>query len=174
VTVVEFADFECSYCRSVEPTLRTLLDERAGEVALVFKHTPNGYHPHALAAALATVCADEQGLFWELHDELLAPGAALDDASLVAHAESVGIDLSLWTDCLSSDAAYLRVERDLQVAVDAGVPATPTFFINGRALVGAVPLADFEALVDDAAAAAAASGESPTEHYASLQERSCR
>jgi protein-disulfide isomerase len=174
VTLVEFADFECPFCRSAESTVTALLAERPTEVALVFKHAPNGYHAHALPAALATVCADEQGRFWELHDALLAPGAALDDAALETHAESVGLELETWRTCLDSDAAYLTVEADLELAVNAGITATPTFFVNGRALVGALPLDTLRAAVDEAAAAVDASGLSGPDYYAEQQQRPCR
>jgi len=174
VTVVEFADFECPYCRGVEPTLVALLEERPDEVALVFKHAPSGYHAHALPAALAAACADEQSRFWEMHDALMAEGAALDDAALASHAESIGLDVDVWRDCLDGDAAYLTVENDLTLAVESGVTGTPTFFINGRALVGAASLDTFLGAVDEAADAAAASGLSPQEHYAALERRPCR
>jgi protein-disulfide isomerase len=174
VKVVEFADFECPFCRSVEPTLVALLDERPDTVALVFKHAPSGYHAQALPAALAAVCAGEQGLFWEMHDELLAPTASLDDAALAAHAESVGVDVDGWRNCLDSDAAYATVEGDLALAVAAGVTGTPTFFVNGRALVGAASLETFRDLVDDAADAAVESGLAPDEYYAELQRSPCR
>ncbi len=174
VVVVEFADFECPYCRRAEPTLAQLLEERPGEVALVFKHAPSGSHAHALAAALAAVCANQQGHFWEMHDALIAPSAALDETALENHALSSGLDVPEWQRCRDSDAAYLTVEQDLRQAIDAGVSGTPTFFINGRALVGAAPLESFLEIVDSASAAAAATGLSAAENYAELETRTCR
>ena len=173
VKIVEFADFECPYCRAVESTLRALLQERPEKVALSFRHAPSGSHPHALAAALSAVCAQDQGLFWELHDAMIEPGAALDDDSVLAYADTVGLDTELWQDCRASNGAYLRLEADLQLASEANVTATPSFFVNGRALIGAKPLEVFLDYVDEAQAAAAASDLSAEEYYATLQEQPC-
>jgi len=174
VKMVEFADFECPYCRAVESTLRSLLQERPDDVALAFRHLPSGGHPHALAAALSGVCAQDQGLFWELHDAMIEPGAALDDNALLAYAAGVGLDTDLWQECRRSEDAYTRVETDLQMAAEANVTGTPTFFINGRALIGAQPLETFLESVDDAKAAVAASELSAEEYYADLQQQPCR
>ncbi len=174
VTLVRFVDFECPYCAASVPTLAALDAERPGVVRHVFKHLPLGIHPHAAAAAIAAECAHAQDRFWEMHDALFAPGAALDQAGLADAAAASGLDLEAFTACRSDDAPRERIVVDLEAAAAAGVTMTPTLFANGYPLAGAHPLSTLLDRVDRAAADAAASGLEPAAYYEELTALPCR
>ena len=165
VTIVEFADFECPFCRAEQPILADIEAAYAGDVRVVFKHFPlTAIHPHAQAAALAAQCASDQGKFWEMHDLLFT--TALDDATLVADAEQIpGLDVAGWQACTSSMAAASRVSTDVALGTELGIDGTPTFVVNGTPVVGAVPENDLRTVIDHARAAATASGIPRADYY---------
>jgi protein-disulfide isomerase len=164
VTVVEFSDFQCPFCGRAQPTLAQLLSAYGDDVQLAYRHFPLSFHAHARPAAIAAECARIQGRFWEMHDQIFAHQASLDDAGLAACAASAGLDVAAWRACLATPEPAARVDADRALGVASGVGGTPTFFVNGRAVVGAVPYADLAAAVDAALAAARASG-IPRERY---------
>jgi protein-disulfide isomerase len=160
VVIVEFSDFQCPYCRSVQPTLNGLLARYAGRVSLAFRDFPlREIHPQAQQAAEAARCAGEQGKFWEYHDLLYAAGAKLDAGSLAAHARNLGLNEQRFTSCLASGKFKNSVEEDLQAGSKAGVAGTPAFFINGIFLSGAQPASAFEKVIEPELAAKQVSGE---------------
>lgn len=131
VTVVEFGDLECPYCRDAAAPLRALVEGSAGGVRLVWRHFPLfEVHPHALTAALAVEAARARGRFWELSADLFAHQDRLDDAGLAAAAERVGLDPALVVgDAAQEHAAVVR--RDYADGIAAGVQGTPTVFVDG-------------------------------------------
>ncbi len=165
VTVVEFGDFECPYCRMEEPVLGDLAAIYGADLRLVWKHFPlTGIHPHAQAAAVAAECANAQGRFWEMHDLLLA--TALDDATLLADAGQVpGLDVAAWQACLGTAAPADRVAADVALGASLGVGGTPTFYVNGVPVIGAVPESELRAVVDQARGRAMASGIPRADYY---------
>jgi protein-disulfide isomerase len=173
VTIVEFADFQCPYCGSVVSTLREVDAQRPDGVRWVFKHLPLTMHPRALPASMAAECAHEQGVFWPMYDTLYGHQNALGDAELEDYAKTAGVDLEEWQTCLSSDHAKQAIENDRKQATDAQVNATPTFFVDGTPLVGALPLHDFLDAVDSARNKAEASGRTPAEYYDELASKGC-
>ena len=154
VTVVEYGDFECSYCGQAEPVVRELLRE-FGDVAYVWRHLPlTDVHPHAQLAAEAAEAAADQGAFWEMHDLLLDHQDALRLDDLVGYAEQLGLDLDRFTTALREHAGAGRVAEDVDGAELSGVSGTPTFFINGRRHYGAYDIATLSAAVHAAGARA--------------------
>ena len=148
VTLVEFDDFECPYCARAAPTVRQLeAIYSPSDLRVVFKHLPLAMHERALPAALAAQCAGEQGNFWGMYDAMYG-NRKLSDEGLAADAQALGLDVAAWSACLSSSAAMEAIDRDVALAKELGVASTPTFFINGYELDGALPLADFQALID--------------------------
>ncbi len=150
VTIVKFEDFQCPFCKTVQPTIVELLKRYDGKVRLVHKDLPlDSLHPKARQAAEAARCADEQGKFWNYHDKLYAnsPKAGVDD--LKSYAKDVGLDVAGFDRCLAGGKYKAVVERDLQAGAQLGLTGTPTFFINGRELSGAQPLEAFAALIDE-------------------------
>ena len=154
VAVVEYGDFECSYCGQAEPVVRALLLE-FGDVAYVWRHLPlTDVHPHAQLAAEAAEAAADQGAFWEMHDLLLDHQNALRLDDLAGYAEQLGLDLDRFTTALRERAGAGRVAEDVDGAELSGVSGTPTFFINGRRHYGAYDIATLSAAVHAAGARA--------------------
>jgi protein-disulfide isomerase len=165
VTVVEFADFQCSYCRVEEPVVAGLLAIYPDDLRLVFKHFPlTSIHDHAQAAAVAAECAGEQDRFWQMHDLLFT--TALDSAALLADAGQVsGLDVIAWQACLASQRPLAVISQDLALASSLDLPGTPTFVVNGWPAFGALPESDLRAIVDRARTEATASGIPRAEYY---------
>ncbi|NNG15593.1 MAG: thioredoxin domain-containing protein [Gemmatimonadales bacterium] len=154
VTVVEFTDYECAFCRRHHRnTYPLIVAAYEGKVKYVVRNYPvKGLHPRAMQAAQAAECAALQGKFWEYQDLLLQRG--LSRESLDAHAREVGLDLVRFTSCLDSEKTAALVEQDLEEGRRRGIPGTPAFFINGRPLFGAQPVEVFQAVIDSMLAAA--------------------
>ncbi len=141
VTVVEYGDFECPYCAAAAPVLRQLVEESDGRVRLVFRNFPlPDVHPHALTAALAAEAAGAQGAYWPMHDLLFRKQDRLDDGSLKAYAERLGLDGDLVVGEAAQEFAD-KVEADFTAGLDAGVAGTPTLVIDGEPYAGRIELA---------------------------------
>lgn len=148
VTIIEFSDFECPYCRQSVPILKELLDKYPGKLKLVYRDFPGPNHQQALSAAEAAQCAWEQGRFWEYHDTLFTRQAPATGWDFSALAEELGLHRPPFDACMRENRYREEVLKDLRDGLKLGVTSTPTFFINGRPLVGARPLADFQTIID--------------------------
>ena len=148
VTIVEFCDFECPYCRRSVPLLKELLEKYPGKLKLVYRDFPGLNHQRALSAAEAAQCAAEQSRFWEYHDALFTQQASGAGWNYSALAEDLGLRQSPFDACMKENRYRQEVLNDLQDGLKLGISSTPTFFINGRPLVGARPLADFQTIID--------------------------
>jgi protein-disulfide isomerase len=153
VTVVMFTDFECPFCARADATVRALEQRYPGKLRVAFRNQPLPFHEHARAAARAALAAGEQGKFWEYKDALFAHQGALDRVGLERHAADLGLDLVRFRAALDAPRTAAVVDADMAEAKRLGVTGTPTFFVNGRRLIGAQPLAAFTASVDAALAA---------------------
>ncbi|OJH34083.1 thioredoxin [Cystobacter ferrugineus] len=149
VTIVAFSDFECPFCGRVVPTLHQLEQEYKGKIRVAFKNQPLPMHPNAKPAAEAALAAHEQGKFWEYHDKLFANQRALDRASLEKYAQELGLDVARFKAALDSGKFTAQVTADMAEASRVGVTGTPSFFINGRSLVGAQPIDAFKRVIDE-------------------------
>ncbi|MGE5851144.1 MAG: DsbA family protein, partial [Candidatus Methylomirabilota bacterium] len=150
VTLVEFSDFHCPFCKQVQPTLAQLLARYPGKVRLVYRDFPiDSLHPQARRAAEAARCAQDQGKFWEYHDLLFAEAPKATTEDLSRFAQQVGLDLAKFESCLSGGFHRAAVQRDIDDGSRAGVNGTPAFFINGRPLSGAQPLEAFVQLIEE-------------------------
>ena len=155
VMIVEFADFQCPYCRQVQPTLKDILAKHEGVVALAFRDMPlEKIHPLALTAAEAARCAGEQGKFWEYYDLLYADPASLNKDGLIANAAKLSLDEKQFSGCLADEKYKGQIQQDSQDGMRVGVSGTPSFFINGIFLSGAQPEAAFEKIIQEQIAAA--------------------
>ncbi len=127
-----------------------------GKIQFVYKHSAF-LGQESTWAAQASECAADQGKFWEYHDLLFErqngenQGAFTKD-KLIGFAKDMGLDMTKFEPCLTNDQTLSRVQTDTQEGQEAGVRGTPTFFINGQALVGAQPVTAFQALIDQALA----------------------
>jgi len=150
ITIIEFSDYQCPFCRRAEPTLKQVLERYEGKVRFVFRHFPlDRIHPLARGASEAAACADQQGKFWEFHDQLFAENAQLDRAGLDTLAGKTGLDPAAFKLCMDERKTQALVEKDVQAGSAAGVSGTPAFFINGIPLRGAVPAEEFQRIIDD-------------------------
>jgi protein-disulfide isomerase len=150
ITIVEFSDFQCSYCKRVLNVLNEVLERYPDKVKLAFRDFPIvNIHPHAQKAAEAAHCAAEQGKFWEFHDLLFEKQDAIPTANFVDHAKALGLEVTTFQACVDARKHQEKVERNYAAGVKAGVSGTPAFFINGRLLSGAQPLEAFKAVIDE-------------------------
>ena len=148
VTLIEFSDFQCPYCRRVQGVLKRLMTAYHGQLKLVFRDFPlRQIHPEAQKAAEAAQCANDQGQFWPYHDRLFA-ATELAVTDLKLYAVEMGLDAERFNDCLDSEKYSQEVQRDIDDARAAGVNATPSFFVNGLPIHGAVPFERFVELVE--------------------------
>lgn len=159
VTIVEFSDFHCPFCKRVEPTIDQLMKNYAGKIRKVWRHYPLPFHTGADRTHMASECAHDQGKFWEYHAKIFEnQGSTKDDASLIRLAEELKLDKGKFQSCLASDKNKEAVEKDVTKAKASGVSGTPAFFVNGRLLSGAKPYDEFknavEASLDPSKAAA--------------------
>ncbi len=162
VTIVEFSDFQCPYCSRGAKTAEQILAKYPNDVKLVFMHYPLNFHPWAKPAAVATVCAAEQSpdAFWTLHDKYFAHQKEITPQNVVAKSKEFlkdsGIDMEKWAACAGDQeseaykAAAASVDADMALGQKLGVRGTPGFFVNGRFLSGAQPIASFEPLIAEA------------------------
>ncbi|HVE79070.1 MAG TPA: thioredoxin domain-containing protein [Gemmatimonadaceae bacterium] len=162
IYVVEVSDFQCPYCKVWhDSTYPAVVAEyvRTGRARLAYVHMPLGSHPNAQPAAEASMCAGAQDKFWPMHDRIFdtqARWAALADPgpAFDSLAAGIGVDMAAWRRCMTSRQMEPSVRADYERAIGAGVNSTPSFFVGGRLVSGAVPLADFRRLIEAAGGAA--------------------
>jgi protein-disulfide isomerase len=151
VTIVEFSDFQCPYCKRVGPTLERLRSEYGDRLRIVWKDDPLPFHPRAVPAAqLARAARAQKGdlAFWTAHDKLFDSQPKLEDADLEAVARAMGLDVAKVNAAIKSKTRAKSIDDDLALADDVEARGTPHFFINGRRLVGAQPYEKFKAAID--------------------------
>ncbi|HYY53594.1 MAG TPA: thioredoxin domain-containing protein, partial [Myxococcales bacterium] len=148
VTIVEFSDFQCPYCGREYPVIERLMKEYDGKVRLVFRQYPLDFHQQAGKAAEASLCAADQGKFWELHDKMFTHQDKLAVTDLKGYAKSLGMDAAKFEKCLDSGEKKTLVDEDLKAGNAAGVSGTPAFFINGIFINGAQPYEQMKQAVD--------------------------
>ena len=150
VTIVEFSDFHCPFCKRVVPTLAQLETQYGDKVKLVFRDYPiDQLHPQSRKAHEAARCASAQGKFWAYHDALFTHAPKTSPEQLKAYAQDVGLDVAAFEQCVSSGKYQATVQRDVEEGTRAGVTSTPAFFINGRLVSGAQPLESFTRVIED-------------------------
>jgi protein-disulfide isomerase len=148
VTIVEFSDFECPYCAQLVGTLERVRADFPESVRLVFRQFPlNNIHRNAQKAAEASLCASEQGKFWEMHDLLFKNQGRLEKNHLLEYAGTAELDVDEFHACLDADRHAASVVEDIKAGVAAGVGGTPALFVNGRPLAGAATFDDIVLLV---------------------------
>lgn len=148
ITIVEFSDFECPFCRRALPTIAEVLDKYPDDVRLVYRQFPLPGHRRARPAAEAALCAAEQDAFWPYHDRLFANSRELADDDLLRHAEELGLDPTRFAECFEARSFSKQIDADVAAARAAGVSGTPAFFINGLMVSGAKPATDFYEIID--------------------------
>lgn len=149
VIIVEFSDFECPFCKVAQGPLQEVLHAYNQQVRLVFRALAPSSHPHAFQAAEAGYCAEEQGKFWEMHDMMFMHQDKLTIPSLKWMASQIKLNLALFTSCLDSKRYAKGVQENNAESEKLQLTGTPTFFINGRKLVGAQPFEKFKKIIEE-------------------------
>lgn len=150
VTVVEFSDFQCPFCKRASSNYDSIVKAYGDKVRVVFKHFPLPMHEMAHKAAEAAQCMNDQGKFFEYHDKLFANNTALAEADLKKYVTEVGGDVAKFTDCLTKEKYKAKVDKDMADGQKYGVSGAPTYFINGNMIVGAVSFDELKQAIDGA------------------------
>lgn len=137
VTIVEFSDFQCPYCATAAGKMQAVMAAHP-DVKLVFKQFPLDIHSQARLAAQASLAANAQGKFWELHDKMFANYRRLNRENIMTWAKEAGLDMAKFTQDLENPAYKKMINREVDEGTNAGVSGTPTFYINGKKYNGAI------------------------------------
>lgn len=150
VTIVEYLDFYCSYCRHSYATTQELLKLYPHDVRLVFRHYPLGITPGrgSYLAHEAAACATEQGKFWEFYDAVLPPPARFEKKDFMRMASEFKLNAKQFESCLDSHKYEEFLDSELRDGMRRGVSGTPAFFVNGHLLSGAYPVSHFKKIID--------------------------
>jgi len=150
VTLIEFSDYECSYCARHEDTIAQILEAYPDDVRLIYKHFPLSFHTNAQKAAEASECAAEQGKFWEMHDKIFEANTngdmSVDKWKEVA--KDLGLNTTQFNSCLDDGKYADQVKADQQEGLAAGVEGTPATYVNGTLISGAYPYDSFKSIID--------------------------
>ncbi|WP_427161110.1 DsbA family protein [Aliinostoc sp. HNIBRCY26] len=140
--LIEFSDFQCPYCAEAHQKLRDLLSKHQQDVTLVYKHLPLPSHPEAIPAAKAAWAANQQGMFWQYHDQLFTNQKQLGESLYIDVAKKLNLDMDKFNrDRLLADA---DIKQDIQLAKTLGIPGTPFFVMNGQNYSGAIQVSEIE------------------------------
>lgn len=152
VELIEYSDFECPFCGNFYGTLNQIAAEYGDKIRIAFRHFPLSFHAEAQKAAEASECAGEQGKFWEMHDKIFEAQntANFNIAGWKKFAGELKLNANKFNDCLDSGKFAKRVQDHLTEGSSLGVSGTPTAFVNGRAIRGALPYAQVKAMVEAA------------------------
>lgn len=150
IVIVEFSDFQCPFCQQAQVVVEQIRRNYSDKVLFIYRDFPiESIHPQSVTAAIAAECAAEQGYFWEMHDKIFANQSDLSEDNLKRLAIQVGLNNIQFTTCFDNRKYFDEVEQDFQDGLRAEVKATPTFFVNGRMIEGAVPYSLFEQVILD-------------------------
>lgn len=149
VTIIAFEDFQCPFCGEEFSVVKTIIDEYKNDILFVYRDFPlEVAHPEAKKAAEAGECADDQGKFWEMHDIIFQHQDQMQVEDLIDYARQIGLNTGVFRSCLTSGKYSDEVNKDFFDGASAGVTGTPTFFINGVRVPGAIPLDVFRQLIE--------------------------
>ncbi len=151
VTIVEFSDFQCPFCSKAAKTVADIEKKYGNKVKIAFKNFPLPFHNQAKLAAAASLCAKEvdQKYFWKMHDQMFADQTKLDRENLIQSAKKIGLKVEDFTKCLDSNKFMASVEADILQGNELGIKSTPTFFVNGQLISGALPIESFSEIIDE-------------------------
>lgn len=155
VTIAEFSDFQCPYCKTVSPYLDRAMKEYPGKIRRVWIHTTNPTaHPQSESAAVASVCAHQQGQFWAFHDKLFETQDNLGAATYNQIAQALSLDVKIFQTCLAGKDALATVRSHTQFAQRAGVTATPYVTVNNTVFTGEFTWEELRNAIEKALASA--------------------
>lgn len=148
VKIIEYSDFQCPYCSRAAQTMKQVVEIYGEQVQLTFRNFPLSFHQYAQKAAEASECANLQGKFWEMHDKIFANQQKMEIDNLKQYAQELKLNMQKFNADLDSHRFKSAVDEDMKTGASVAVRGTPTFFVNGKKLVGAKPLAEFQKVID--------------------------
>lgn len=149
ITIVEFADFQCPYCATAQPIVEEVLKQYKGKVRFVFKNYPLvQIHPEAIPAAIAAECANKQDKYWKMHDSLFENHKKLGEETYIKIAQSIGLKMDDFNKCRKDQSTQDKINAEMEYGQSLGINATPAFYINGVQLMGSLPKAEFEKVIN--------------------------
>ncbi len=149
VVIYEFSDFECPFCSRGNEVIKKVVTEYGDKIKLVFRHFPLSFHPQAEPSAIASMCAAKQGKFWEMHDKMFENQKDLGTDSFKKWSGEIGLNQDDFNKCFDNKETKSLVDADMKAAEEMGVNSTPTFFVNGKKIAGALPFGQFKAMIDE-------------------------
>jgi protein-disulfide isomerase len=150
VTIVEFSDYQCPYCQKWDQEVyNQLLASYPDKIRFVYRDLPLPMHSEAIPAAEAADCAGAQGVYWKYHAALFSGQYTLSRGDYERIASDLGLDTTAFTACLDDHRYLAAVNANASYAASLGLTGTPSFFINGRELIGALPIEQFKAIIDE-------------------------
>lgn len=149
ITIVEFSDYQCPYCRRWQNEVyEPLMAAYPDKIKFVYRNLPlTSIHPDAFPAAEAAMCAGEQDAYWPYHAKLFS-GETLGNDVYVQYAQELKLNMDKFNACLADHKYQKAIQADSDFALNLGIRSTPTFFINGLAVVGAQPIDVFKQVID--------------------------
>ncbi len=149
VTIVEWSDYQCPFCKRAHPTVQQVLTEYKDKVRFIYLDYPLPFHQMAMPASQAVHCAEDQGKFWEYHTNLFEAAGDLSKADLTKRATDLKLDSAAFEACTTGTKHDALIKSNFDDGAALGVTGTPAFFINGRMLVGAQPIEQFRDVIND-------------------------
>ena len=149
VTMIVFSDFQCPFCKRAEPTIEQVLALYGDKIRYVYRDYPLSFHPRAMPASIAAHCAAEQGKYWDMYASLMKEQGDLSDDDLKKRASAVKLDAGKFNACYDGKKPEAAIKASFDEGMAAGVTGTPSFFVNGRMIVGAKPIEEFKAMIDE-------------------------
>lgn len=149
ITLIEFSEFQCPFCKRTRATLSKILDTYKGKIHYVFRDFPLSFHQQAKPAAIAANCANKQNKYWEFNAKLFENQQKLGNALYQSLAKDAGLDLDAFNKCLKDKTVANEIDMDQEDGMSVGVSGTPAYFINGKFLSGAQPFEAFKEIIDE-------------------------
>jgi len=148
VTVIEFSDFECPFCNRSQAVNKALREKYKGKIRWVFRDFPLPFHKQAMFAHIAVNCALPQNKYWEYFDLLFENSGKLSRENVINLSKKVGLEQTKFSQCIAQESVKKEIDEDMAYAKTIGVNSTPTFFINGMLVEGALPMESFEEIIE--------------------------
>ncbi|RZA16032.1 MAG: DsbA family protein [Proteobacteria bacterium] len=148
ITIVEYSEFQCPYCERALPATQEILKEYKGKIRWVVRDYPIPSHDRSKPAAIAAHCAGEQGKYWAMYSGLFKNQRTLGNSDISRLAQSIGLDSKAFESCQKNpDKVLANIQGNIKSGEQFGVTGTPTFFINGKRISGAIPASEFKRII---------------------------
>ncbi|MBL7058311.1 DsbA family protein [Patescibacteria group bacterium] len=146
ITIVEFSDFECPYCKETQPIIQSIVKKYPNDVKLIFRDLP--LHDDSKQLAILARCAGEQQKFWPMHDFIFENQGNVNEENLSTMAKSININVSNFSSCLNSEKHTKLIEKDVNDAILLNISGTPAWIINGYKIEGSLPASTWEQIIN--------------------------